>query len=68
MLDATITMAFDECTPFPATYDEARASMELSMRWAARSRSAYVHGPAMASSGLFRDLYLRICGISLLKR
>ncbi|MGC9270305.1 tRNA guanosine(34) transglycosylase Tgt [Acidiphilium sp.] len=41
-LDATITMAFDECTPFPATYEEAAASMRLSMRWAARSRAAFV--------------------------
>ncbi len=40
-LDATITMAFDECTPFPATEEQARASMALSMRWAARSRSAF---------------------------
>ncbi|MBV9782921.1 MAG: tRNA guanosine(34) transglycosylase Tgt [Acidisphaera sp.] len=41
LLDATIAMAFDECTPFPATVEEARRSMELSMRWAARSRAAY---------------------------
>lgn len=41
-LDATVTMVLDECTPFPATHDEARASMELSMRWAARSKSAFV--------------------------
>ena len=40
-LDATITMAFDECTPFPATEDAVRVSMELSMRWAARSRAAF---------------------------
>ncbi len=40
-LDATITMAFDECTPFPATEDQARDSMDLSMRWAARCRSAF---------------------------
>jgi queuine tRNA-ribosyltransferase len=40
-LDATITMAFDECTPFPATEAEVRQSMELSMRWAARSRAAF---------------------------
>lgn len=40
-LDATITMAFDECTPFPATEEVARTSMELSMRWAKRSRSAF---------------------------
>ncbi|APH56084.1 Queuine tRNA-ribosyltransferase [Granulibacter bethesdensis] len=41
-LDATITMAFDECTKFPATHAEAAASMELSMRWAARCRDAFV--------------------------
>ena len=40
-LDATITMAFDECTPFPATEVQAEASMALSMRWAARSRAAF---------------------------
>ena len=40
-LDATITMAFDECTPFPATEQQASISMELSMRWAARSRAAF---------------------------
>jgi queuine tRNA-ribosyltransferase len=40
-LDSTITMVLDECTPFPATHDQARASMELSMRWAARSRDAF---------------------------
>ncbi len=41
-LDATITMALDECTPFPATPQQAEASMALSMRWAARSRGAFV--------------------------
>ena len=40
-LDATITMAFDECTPFPATEPQVRKSMELSMRWADRSRAAF---------------------------
>ena len=40
-LDATITMAFDECTPFPATEEQAAASMQLSMRWATRSRQAF---------------------------
>ena len=39
-LDATITMALDECTPFPATEAEAAASLDLSMRWAALSRDA----------------------------
>ncbi len=40
-LDATITMAFDECTPFPATKAQADESMQLSMRWAKRSRAAF---------------------------
>ncbi|HKT17168.1 MAG TPA: tRNA guanosine(34) transglycosylase Tgt [Stellaceae bacterium] len=41
LLGAEIAMAFDECTPFPATEEEARNSMELSMRWAARSKDAF---------------------------
>jgi queuine tRNA-ribosyltransferase len=41
LLGADITMAFDECTPFPAPEEEARQSMELSMRWAARSKAAF---------------------------
>ncbi len=40
-LDADVVMAFDECPPHPATEREARASMELSMRWARRSRDAF---------------------------
>ncbi|MZR30824.1 tRNA guanosine(34) transglycosylase Tgt [Sneathiella litorea] len=40
-LDATITMAFDECTPYPATEEVAASSMRRSMRWAERSREAY---------------------------
>ncbi len=40
-LGADIQMSFDECTPFPATHEEARASMELSMRWAERSMRAF---------------------------
>ena len=41
-LDSNITMCFDECTPFPATYDEAKRSMQRSMRWAKRSREAFI--------------------------
>ncbi len=51
-LDATITMAFDECTPFPATEDEVRRSMELSMRWAARSRAAFRPRPGYGQFGI----------------
>jgi queuine tRNA-ribosyltransferase len=40
-LDSDIVMIFDECTPYPATEDEARTSMELSLRWAARSRAEF---------------------------
>jgi queuine tRNA-ribosyltransferase len=42
LLDADITMAFDECTLFPATEEVAAASMRLSMRWADRCRAAFV--------------------------
>jgi queuine tRNA-ribosyltransferase len=40
-LDSDVVMAFDECPPYPATEAEARQSMELSMRWARRSRDAF---------------------------
>ncbi|MDH5436724.1 MAG: tRNA guanosine(34) transglycosylase Tgt, partial [Gammaproteobacteria bacterium] len=40
-LDADIRMIFDECTPYPATEMQARTSMELSMRWAKRSRTEH---------------------------
>jgi queuine tRNA-ribosyltransferase len=40
-LGSDICMAFDECTPYPADESTARASMELSMRWAQRSREAH---------------------------
>jgi len=40
-LNSDIAMIFDECTPYPASEREARESMELSLRWAARSRRAF---------------------------
>ncbi len=52
LLDATITMALDECTPFPATPEQARQSMELSMRWALRSRESFVSRPGYALFGI----------------
>lgn len=52
LLDATITMVLDECTPFPATPDQARESMELSMRWARRSRDAFSPRPGYALFGI----------------
>ena len=41
VLGSDIAMSFDECTPYPATEAQARASMELSMRWAARGLREY---------------------------
>ena len=42
-LDSNITMCLDECTPFPATHEQAKKSMEMSMRWAKRSKEAFVN-------------------------
>ncbi|HEX8447104.1 MAG TPA: tRNA guanosine(34) transglycosylase Tgt [Sphingomonas sp.] len=44
LLGSDIVMAFDECTPHPATQDRAAASMERSMRWAKRSRDGFDSG------------------------
>ncbi|AKE52200.1 tRNA guanosine(34) transglycosylase Tgt [Kangiella geojedonensis] len=43
-LGSDIVMIFDECTPYPATEAEARESMELSLRWAKRSKDAHEAG------------------------
>ena len=61
LLDADITMAFDECTPFPATHEQAADSMRLSMRWARRSREAFVERPGyglfgIVQGGIHQDL------------
>jgi len=45
VLGADVAMSFDECTPYPATEAQARASMELSMRWAARGFHEYYLTP-----------------------
>jgi queuine tRNA-ribosyltransferase len=47
VLNSDIAMVFDECTPYPATEAEARQSMELSMRWAARSKDAWTSPNAL---------------------
>jgi queuine tRNA-ribosyltransferase len=59
LLGSDIVMAFDECTPFPATHDQARKSMELSMRWAQRSRDAFQSSGALfgiQQGSMFEDL------------
>ncbi len=52
LLGSDIVMCFDECTPHPATQAQARASMELSMRWAKRSRAAFGDRPGYALFGI----------------
>ena len=68
LLGSDIVMCFDECTPFPATHDEARESMELSMRWAKRSRKGFDQGEDHAArsalfgivqGGVYEDLRYR---------
>jgi queuine tRNA-ribosyltransferase len=64
MLDADITMALDECTPHPATYEQTEASLGLSMRWAERSKAAFVARPGyglfgIVQGGVHLDLRLR---------
>lgn len=61
LLDADITMAFDECTPWPATEAQAAESMRLSMGWAERSKAAFNERPGYGlfginQGGVFPDL------------
>jgi queuine tRNA-ribosyltransferase len=63
LLGADIAMAFDECTPYPASFEAAEASMELSMRWALRSRESFReaagHGIfGIVQGGVYEDLRL----------
>ncbi len=52
LLDADVTMAFDECTPWPVSEADAATSMRLSMRWAERSRAAFVERPGYGLFGI----------------
>jgi queuine tRNA-ribosyltransferase len=59
-LGSDIVMIFDECTPYPATESEARISMELSLRWAKRSKTE--HGDSQSAlfgiiqGGMYEEL------------
>ncbi len=59
-LGSDIVMIFDECTPYPATPDQARQSMELSLRWAKRSKDAHGDSPSalfgIVQGGMYADL------------
>lgn len=63
-LGADVIMAFDECTPYPCTYEEAKAAAERSSRWARRSRHAHYDMQRQAlfgiiQGGVFNDLRKR---------
>lgn len=59
-LGSDIVMIFDECTPYPATEEAARLSMELSLRWAQRSKQAHGDNPSalfgIVQGGMFEHL------------
>ncbi len=59
-LGSDIVMIFDECTAWPVEWSEAKRSMELSLRWAERSRSAHAGNPSaqfgIIQGGMFEDL------------
>ncbi|MGC3873795.1 tRNA guanosine(34) transglycosylase Tgt [Halomonas sp. GXIMD04776] len=62
-LGSDVVMIFDECTPYPATQEEAQRSMELSLRWAQRSRDAHGDSPAalfgIIQGGMYPELRKR---------
>ncbi|MFV9925011.1 MAG: tRNA guanosine(34) transglycosylase Tgt [Francisella endosymbiont of Hyalomma scupense] len=68
-LGSDIVMCFDECTPYPATEKEAKESMELSMRWAKRSKDAHDDNPSalfgIIQGGIYE--YLRDESLAKLK-
>ena len=59
-LGSNIVMQFDECTPYPATYEQAADSMRLSLRWAKRSQIAHGDSPhalfGIVQGGVYEDL------------
>jgi len=64
MLGSTITMMFDECTPYPATHLVAEESMRLSMRWAEKSRQSFTEREGYGIFGIvqgsvYKDLRLK---------
>ncbi|MEO5702622.1 MAG: tRNA guanosine(34) transglycosylase Tgt [Gammaproteobacteria bacterium] len=64
-LGADIVMVFDECTPYPADEQTAQTSMELSLRWAARSRNAHADNPAALFGIVQGGMYEHLRALSL---
>jgi len=59
-LQSDIIMVFDECTPYPASWEQSRDSMELSLRWAQRCQDAHQEHPGalfgIVQGGMYEDL------------
>ena len=59
-LGSDVVMIFDECTPYPATEKEAYQSMQLSLRWAERSKVAHADSPSalfgIVQGGMYENL------------
>ncbi len=59
-LGSDVVMIFDECTPYPASHKESQDSMELSLRWAQRSKDAHGDNPSalfgIVQGGMYEDL------------
>lgn len=53
-LDSTITMIFDECIQFPASFEDSKNAMERSIRWAKRSKDAFVTRDGYAIFGIMQ--------------
>ena len=64
-LGSDIVMIFDECTPYPATESEARVSMELSLRWAKRSKDEHGDSPSALFGIIQGGMYEGLRDISL---
>ena len=59
-LGSDVVMIFDECTPYPASHEESKVSMELSLRWAQRSKDAHQGNKnalfGIIQGGMYEDL------------
>jgi queuine tRNA-ribosyltransferase len=59
-LNSDIVMIFDECTPYPASHEEAQTSMQLSLQWAYRSKVAHETNKnalfGIIQGGMYEDL------------
>lgn len=64
-LGSDIVMIFDECTPYPATEQQAKKSMEMSLRWAKRSKDAHADNPAALFGIIQGGMYPNLRDVSL---